>query len=1155
MRKVFIYTLLCLSVFLLAYESTAQNKANVTTDILLTLGATPGNVAAKTGFVPVDGSFLQALPASDDSVSAVIKLPFSFCFFGEQVDSLFINNNGNLSVQRPFAANTPLSFPLPAVADVGLIAPFWSDVDTRLQGIVKYKVTASSIIVVWEKVSHYQLGDSLKNTYQVVITDGTDPILPLGYNIGFFFGDMQWTTGDASNGLNGFQGVPAVCGMNRGNGTDFMEIGRFNMNNASYDGPGGLADGVQWLDFRNFYINSCDSVNTPPVVSGVDLSDTMRICGVDTFDYEITFIGPESNQLTQVNATSNLPGFQLSSNIAAGFTNTIVSFSASANPYDTVRFFAQDNGSPLRTAVFPVTVELDSLSPRPVVVGDTSACPGDSVTLSLTAAYSNYLWSTGDTTDTIRVPIGTYTVTVSDSSCAEVAAFTIQDATPSLSISGANWLCFPDTTMLFASPGFTDYQWSTGANDTLDSVEVNLPGIYFVTATLGGCSAIDSFRVSSLGVDSYAALTPAGPSCNGDSVLVDAGVGFDAYSWSTSGVSQTELLPGGSYTVTVSITNQAGTTCSDSDTVVVNVVNLAQPLITGDTSVCSNSSGVLSVSPTYQLYSWNTGDTTNSITISTGGSYTVTVTQNGCSRDTFTVVQDINIPSLEISGGIYSCAGDTVVLDVGAGWDSLFWSTGDTSQLLSVVPGNYTATAWLNGCNASDSHQVDTLKQGFPILGDTLVCPGGTTVLSVDAFFDNYLWNTGGTADSVVVGPGDYQVIVSLDTCAVASDSVTVISSGTGFEIIGDSIVCDGDLNSLYVESRFTDYTWSNGSLVSSTRVSSPGLYSVTVTDVAGCVLTDSVQISYVPLPNPVITGDTIYCSSAGTVLATTQSYASYYWSTAYTTPTTVAGTGGFTVTVTDTNGCLNVADTFFVSSGEVFATILGDSAGCIEGSYTIYTPEIGDYFWSTGDTTDTINVNRTGIYSLTVSNDFGCVDSAEYEIQTYALPVVDFEVDPEDESVMGQLNQFTDLTTLSSGNIASWDWNFGDTIGTSTLQDPEYAYVRDGVYTIRLTVASDEGCTAWAEKRFEIDSKVKATNVITPNGDGINDLLVFDKLELFPGSELFIYNRWGDLVFESKDYRNNWDGRFMSDGVYYYVLKLNGSDEVIQSNFTIITD
>ena len=1147
--------MLCLAVFLLAYESAAQYKANVSTDIVLTLGANQGNVSAKTGFVPVDGSFVQALPASDDSVSAVIKLPFSFCFFGEQVDSLFINNNGNLSIHQPFAANTPLTFPLPAVADIGVIAPFWSDVDTRLQGMVKYKVTSSSIIVVWEEVSHYELGDSLTNTYQVVITDGTDPLLPLGYNIAFFFGDMQWTTGDASNGVNGFQGVPAVSGMNRGNGNDFMEIGRFNQDNASYDGPGGMPDGVQWLDFRNFYINSCDSVNTPPIVSGVDLSDTMRICGVDTFDYEITFIGPESNQLTQVSANSGLPGFQLNNSVGQGFTNSIVSFTASSNPYDTIRFFAQDNGSPLRTSIFPVTIELDSLTPRPVITGDTSACPGDSVTLSLTASYNSYMWSTGDTTDTIRVPVGTYTVTVSDSSCAEVATFVVQDATPALSISGDAWLCFPDTAMLFGTQGFSNYQWSSGANDTLDSVEITLPGTYYVTATLGGCTAIDSFDVKSLGVDSYAALPASGPSCNGDSVLIDAGAGFDAYAWSTLSTNQTELLPGGSYTVTVSITNPAGTACSDSDTVVVNLVNVTTPTITGDTSVCSNGSGALFVSASYQSFAWSTGDTTPGISITSGGTYSVTVTQQGCAQDTFTIVQDILVPTFEISGGIYSCGGDTVDLDAGPGWDSLFWSTGDTTQILSVIPGTYTATAWINGCSISDVHQVDTLKSGISVLGDTIVCPGATTVLSVDAFFDNYLWNTGATVDSVVVGPGDYQVIVSLDTCAVASDTITVVSSGTGFEIIGDSVVCDGNLRSLYVESRFTNYTWSNGSLVSSTRVSSPGLYSVTVTDAAGCVLTDSVQVNYVPLPNPVITGDTIYCSSAGTVLATTLSYDAYYWSTAYTTPTTVAGTGAYTVTVTDTNGCMNAADTFFVASGEVFATILGDSAGCIEGNYTLFTNEPGNYLWSTGDTTDTINVNRTGIYSLTVSNDFGCIDSTDYEIITYAFPVVDFEVDPQDESVIGQLNQFTDLTTLASGSIASWNWNFGDTAGTSTLQDPEYAYTRDGVYNVRLTVTSDEGCVAWAEKRYEIDSEVKATNVITPNGDGINDLLVFDKLELFPGSELFIYNRWGDLVFESQDYRNNWDGRFMSDGVYYYVLKLNGSDKVIQSNFTIINN
>ena len=78
--------------------------------------------------------------------------------------------------------------------------------------------------------------------------------------------------------------------------------------------------------------------------------------------------------------------------------------------------------------------------------------------------------------------------------------------------------------------------------------------------------------------------------------------------------------------------------------------------------------------------------------------------------------------------------------------------------------------------------------------------------------------------------------------------------------------------------------------------------------------------------------------------------------------------------------------------------------------------------------------------------------------------------------------------------------------------------------------------------------------NVITPNGDGINDLLVFGNLELYPYSKLMIFNRWGQLVFESGYYQNNWDGQFMNDGVYYFVLELGDESETIKGNFTIIT-
>lgn len=84
----------------------------------------------------------------------------------------------------------------------------------------------------------------------------------------------------------------------------------------------------------------------------------------------------------------------------------------------------------------------------------------------------------------------------------------------------------------------------------------------------------------------------------------------------------------------------------------------------------------------------------------------------------------------------------------------------------------------------------------------------------------------------------------------------------------------------------------------------------------------------------------------------------------------------------------------------------------------------------------------------------------------------------------------------------------------------------------------------------------VKPTNVFTPNGDGINDVLRFDLLELFDGNKLQVFNRWGKLVFEDDNYQNDWDGGDLKDGTYFYVLDIDdpsGTQDIFKGTITIL--
>lgn len=286
----------------------------VFTDILQPNGehyeGTPKRNSVCDCMVPLDSTFLLAMLPNDDQSSAIIPLPFSFDFYGTQYNSLYINNNGNISFQAPYITYTANPFP---DATYNMIAPFWGDVDTRAAngGNVWYKLTPNALVVVWDSVGYFAMHDDLRSTFQLIISNGTDSLVPAGNNVSFCYGDMQWTTGDASSGMGGFGGSAATVGVNIGNGTDYFQVGQFDAPGTGFDGPYGAADQVDFLDNQEVYFNiaGAASSNTPPILISSVICDTIDVYTGDTlqkstigvFDFTFSTSTPELNQsLTNV---------------------------------------------------------------------------------------------------------------------------------------------------------------------------------------------------------------------------------------------------------------------------------------------------------------------------------------------------------------------------------------------------------------------------------------------------------------------------------------------------------------------------------------------------------------------------------------------------------------------------------------------------------------------------------------------------------------------------------------------------------------------------------------------------------------------------------------------------------------------------------------
>jgi hypothetical protein len=300
----------------------------------------------------------------DDFTAVAIALPFTFSLYGTPYTTVYINNNGNLSFGGGYCTFTPSGFP---VSGFPMVAPYWADVDTRaaLSGVVHYRLDANKLVVIWDHVGYYGAHDDKLSTFEVMISNGTDPALGLGNNVCFCYDDMQWTTGDASGGSGGFGGTPATVGVNKGDGTNFFQIGRFGVAGGAYDGPGGATDGVDYLDNRTICFNAGGgSDNQPPVATGFPVGLTIDLCVGDHLSLATSFTSPEVGQTTTTTInTGTLPPARSSSSSTPGNPSTqLLTFDpilADVGTY-TVTYVATDDGTPPASTTVVLTINVST---------------------------------------------------------------------------------------------------------------------------------------------------------------------------------------------------------------------------------------------------------------------------------------------------------------------------------------------------------------------------------------------------------------------------------------------------------------------------------------------------------------------------------------------------------------------------------------------------------------------------------------------------------------------------------------------------------------------------------------------------------------------------------------------------------------------------
>jgi gliding motility-associated-like protein len=212
-----------------------------------------------------------------------------------------------------------------------------------------------------------------------------------------------------------------------------------------------------------------------------------------------------------------------------------------------------------------------------------------------------------------------------------------------------------------------------------------------------------------------------------------------------------------------------------------------------------------------------------------------------------------------------------------------------------------------------------------------------------------------------------------------------------------------------------------------------------------------------------------------------------------------------------------------------------------VTGGYPPYNYNWGDSITvNYGDSSWALNLCVDQTYTLVVS-DTVCIYTEEYHVKPFDMPTIEVKVEPDSlfetnpQAILSFENKSADSIQLTS-----WTWIFPD--GTSTNQiSPAYVFTKNDSL-VKFTYTTIDNCNDTIFIPVSVQEfKLDVPNVFTPNGDGVNDKYEIPYLERYISSQLFVFNRWGELVFKGDNYSGEWDGGTLPDGVYFYVLKCQG--------------
>ncbi|MEW6469998.1 MAG: PKD domain-containing protein [Bacteroidota bacterium] len=735
------------------------------------------------------------------------------------------------------------------------------------------------------------------------------------------------------------------------------------------------------------------------------------------------------------------------------------------------------------------------------------------------------------------------------------------------------------------------YSWSTGATTQSISVgagtywvqisdSTNCPPVYDTITVIANPSPISA----NAGPDDTICVYNGSFQLNGSVVVATGGVwsgGTGTFSPNNTTLNATytpspgEIAAG---TVTLVLTTTGNGPCPASTDTVTLYISAAPVAAFSATSACLNQTTAFTDQSTTTLgtivsWSWNFGDASASTQqnpthiYTSAGNYTVTLIVSNSAGCLDTISQNITVHPLPSAafGNTAQCFVDSVFFTdlstISSGTITTWsWNFGDASASTQqnpshfyAAPGSYTVTLIVGssfGCTDTTSMVITVQPSPVAVFNAPPVCFNGTTVFTDSSYISSgsivsWSWNFGDASTSTLQNPthlysspGSYNVTLIVTSAAGCIDTLVqqvVVNPLPVVALGADLSACDSVV--LNAGNPGLSYLWSNSATTQTITVYAGGSYSVVVTDANGCTGTDAINVIINSAPMVTLGNDVTQCGGTVTLNAGNPG-SSYLWSDGSTTQSLVVSvSGSYTVTVTDVNGCTGT-DVLNVTINPVPNAAFAALGACLadgiqfQDNSTVASGSIVSWQWFFGDLGQDSVQNplhyyaATGNYAVTliVTTNAGCMDTITQAATVNPSPTAGFTADQTIVVILQTVNFYD-----NSVGAVSWYWDFGDSTGTSTLQNPSYNYTSGGTYTVMQVVTNSFGCTDTAFFEVIVTMPPVVPNGFSPNGDGKNDVL-YVLGGPYKFLEFSIYNNWGELIFKSNNQAMGWDGT--RDGV-----------------------